>query len=525
MLFGLFSFECVMNKELIINVTSNEITIALTEDKKLMELHKEECRTGFSVGDIYLGKVKKIMPGLNAAFVDIGSEKDAFIHFFDLGQNFGTLNKLTARLGNKKQPVNLSNIELEPIMPKGGKIDALLTTGQSIIGQVAKESISTKGPRLTSDISLAGRHLVLMPFVNKVSFSQKIRSNQERKRLQAIVKKVLPKNYGVIVRTAAMGCSDEEIEQDIKRLVVRWEGALARVQNQSAPSLLSGEMSRINSILRDLFNEEFSAIVCDDKAIYEEIKEYLSSIAPEKEKIVKLYRGAAPIFDHFDISKQIKQLFTKYISLKRGSYLILEHTEALHVIDVNSGNRAKAGDSQESTAMEVNLMAAEEIARQLRLRDLGGIIVIDFIDLHKGENRTELFNTMRKLMAVDRAKHTLLPITKFGLMQITRQRVRPATAPEVMEHCPACNGTGMITPSILLDKQIENQIAYFTSDRGIRYIHLVVSPIVAAYLRSGWWSLRMKWMLRYKCRIKITSTQSTGFVDTKFLDREDRELE
>ena len=514
-----------MNKELIINVTSNEITIALTEDKELMELHKEECTTGFSVGDIYLGKVKKIMPGLNAAFVNIGSEKDAFIHFLDLGPNFASLNKLVGKLAGNKQPADFSSLKLEPVIAKGGKIGQQIASGQSILAQVAKEAISTKGPRLTSDISLAGRHLVLLPFVNKISFSQKIRSNQERKRLEAIVRKVLPKNYGVIVRTAAMGHTDEEIEQDIKRLVARWEGALAKVQTQSAPSLLSGEMSRINSILRDLFNEEFSAIVCDDRTIYEEIREYLLSIAPEKEKIVKLYKGAAPIFDHFDISKQIKSLFSKYVSLKRGSYLILEHTEALHVIDVNSGNRAKAGDSQESTAMEVNLQAAEEIARQLRLRDLGGIIVIDFIDLHKGDNRTELFNAMRKFMATDRAKHTILPISKFGLLQITRQRVRPATAPEVMERCPTCNGTGMITPSILLDKQIENQIAYFTSDRGLRYIHLVVSPIVATYLKSGLWSLRMRWMVKYKCRISITSTQSTGFVDTKFLDKDGKELE
>ena len=512
-------------KELIINVTSNEITIALTEEKQLMELHKEECKTGFSVGDIYLGKVKKIMPGLNAAFVNIGSEKDAFIHYLDLGAHYATLGKLVNRLTGNKQPVNFSSLKIDPLIPKGGKIDQHIASGQSILVQVAKEAISTKGPRLTADISLAGRYLVLMPFVNKVSFSQKIRSGQERKRLQAIVEKVLPKNYGVIVRTAAISHSDEEIEQDIKRLVTRWESALAKVQTQSAPSLLSGEMSRINSILRDLFNEQFGAIVCDDRTIYDEIREYLLSIAPEKEKIVKLYKGAAPIFDHFDISKQIKSLFSKYVSLKRGSYLIIEHTEALYVIDVNSGNRAKAGDSQESTAMEVNLQAAEEIARQLRLRDLGGIIVIDFIDLHKGDNRTQLFNTMRKLMSTDRAKHTVLPISKFGLMQITRQRVRPAAAPEVMEHCPTCNGTGMITPSILLDKQIENQIAYFTSDKGIRYIHLVVSPIVATYLRSVFWPLRWRWMVKYKCRIKITSTQSTGVIDTKFLGRDGKELE
>ncbi|MDR0510986.1 MAG: Rne/Rng family ribonuclease [Rikenellaceae bacterium] len=513
-----------MNKELIINVTSNEVTIALTDDKQLMELHKEECQTGFSVGDIYLGKVKKIMPGLNAAFVNIGSDKDAFIHFLDLGPQFAALQKVMERLGQRK-PVDFSKLKLDQPIAKGGKIGQYISSGQTILVQVAKEAISTKGPRLTSDVSLAGRHLVLMPFSNKISFSQKIRSNQERRRLQTIVQGVLPKNYGVIVRTAALGKSDADIEQDIRRLVTRWESALARVAGQSAPALLSGEMSRITSILRDIYNDSFSNIVCDDKSVCDEVKEYLQSIAPGKEKIVKFYKGSMPIFDNFDVSKQIKSLFSKYVSLKRGAYLIIEHTEALHVIDVNSGNRAKVEDSQESTALDVNLQAAEEIARQLRLRDMGGIIVIDFIDLHRGEHRSELVKAMKGFMASDRAKHTILPISKFGLMQITRQRVRPQAALQVTESCPTCGGTGAITPTVLMDKQIENQIAYFASDKGHKFLHLVVNPIVEAWLRSGWPSLRRRWMWRYKLRLRVTSTQSTGFIEARFFDRNGKELE
>ncbi len=516
-----------MNKELIINVTSNEITIALVEDKQLVELNTERCKTGFAVGDIYLGKVRKIMPGLNAAFVNIGHEKDAFIHYLDLGPQFTTLHKLTAGLIAKKKGLKFEGLKMDPPLGKNGKISSHIAAGQPILVQIAKEAISTKGPRLTSDISLAGRHVVLIPFSNKVSVSQKIRSNEERKRLKRIADEILPKNYGVIIRTAAQGKTDEDIAQDITSLIKRWESVQERLRSgevATPPALLLGEMNRTTTIIRDLLNVTFSTIVTNDQATYEEVKEYIKTIAPEKEKIVKLYRGKDPIFDHFDISKQIKSLFAKYVSLKKGAYLIIEHTEALHVIDVNSGARAKVDDDQERTTMEVNLSAAAEIARQLRLRDMGGIIVIDFIDLHKGENRQILQEKMHDFMALDRARHTILPISKFGLMQITRQRVRPEAAPEVKETCPTCNGTGSIVPSILLEQQIENQIAYFTSDRKVKYIMLKVSPYVESYLRKGFPSIRMKWAIKYRCTIRITSDQSTGFVETKFLDETGKEL-
>lgn len=513
-----------MNKELVINVTSNEITIALLEDKQLVELNKEKCKTGFSVGDIYLGKVRKIMPGLNAAFVNIGYEKDAFIHYLDLGAQFNTLHKYTASLAANKRTPRFENLKMEPAIGKAGKIGACIATGQPIIVQIAKEAISTKGPRLTSDISLAGRHVVLIPFSNKVSVSQKIRFVEERKRLKRIADQTLPRNYGVIIRTAASGKSDEDIITDIQSLIEKWESALKKVRQSEPPALLLNEMNRATTIIRDLLNGSFSAIHIDDKAMYEEVREYIRQIAPEKEKIVKFYRGNVPIFDNFDISRQIQGLFAKYVSLKKGAYLIIEHTEALNVIDVNSGNRAKVDDDQERTAMNVNLAAAEEIARQLRLRDMGGIIVIDFIDLHKGENRQALYEHMQKLMAGDRARHTILPLSKFGLMQITRQRVRPEAINEVSEVCPTCNGTGTITPTAIIDQQIENQIAYFVAERGVRHIKLRVSPIVAAYLKSGILSLRTKWSLRYRCTIKIVSDASVGFIETRFFDSNDKEL-
>ena len=513
-----------MNKELIINVTSNEITIALFEDKQLVELNKEKCKTGFAVGDIYLGKVKKIMPGLNAAFVNVGYEKDAFLHYLDLGPQFPTQQKLVNILTNNKKIPNFETMRLDKAMGKNGKISGFIASGQSILVQIAKEAISTKGPRLTCDMSLAGRNVVLIPFSNKVSISQKIRSAEERKRLKRIASEVLPNNYGVIIRTAAMGQQDEEIKHDILSLIERWKKVISGVRNSTAPALILNEENRTTTIIRDLLNGSFSSICIDDQTVYEEVREYIRTIAPEKEKIVKLYKGNVPIFDNFDVSKQIMSLFSKYVSLKKGAYLIIEHTEALHVVDVNSGNRAKVDNDQEQTAMDVNLAAAAEIARQLRLRDMGGIIVIDFIDLHKSENRTALVEKMREMMANDRAKHTILPLSKFGLMQITRQRVRPETHIDMRETCPACHGTGLVTPAALLDTQIEKQIAYYAKEKKLDYIKLRVNPVVAAFLTKGIFSLRLRWMLKYRCAIRIVKNTTTGIIETRYFNRKDEEL-
>ena len=498
----------------------------MCEDKVLVELNKEQCQTGFAVGDIYLGKVRKIMPGLNAAFVNIGHEKDAFIHYLDLGPQFPSLQKLVASQQPGKRGFRVESMKLEPPVEKTGKIGEYLQVGQQIMVQVAKEAISTKGPRLTADISLAGRNVVLVPFTSKVFLSQKIRSADEKKRLKRIAAAVLPKNFGVIIRTAAMEAKDEDIEHDIQTQIDRWRKTCAAIKKNaaSAPAQLMSEMNRANTIIRDSLNGSFSQIAVDDEAMFNDIRNYIRQIEPEKEKIVKLYKGNVPIFDNFDISKQIKSLFAKYVSLKRGAYLIIEHTEAMNVIDVNSGNRTKAEDNQEQTAMDVNLAAAKEIARQLRLRDLGGIVIIDFIDLHKAQNKQALFDEMVKLMATDKAKHTVLPLTKFGLMQITRQRVRPVAVESVSDVCPTCNGTGKIEPTVLLDKKIENQISFLTQDRGQKFIKLVVSPYVAAFLRKGLLSLRRRWEWKYKVRLEIAEDQSVGIVEVHYHDKKDNDL-
>ena len=377
-----------------------------------------------------------------------------------------------------------------------------------------------------SDISLAGRNVVLVPFSSKVFLSQKIRSADEKKRLKRIAAAVLPKNFGVIIRTAAMEAKDEDIEHDIQTQIDRWRKTVAAIRKnvESVPAQLMSEMSRANTIIRDSLNDSFSQIAVDDEAMYNEIRNYIKLIDPSMVKIVKLYKGNVPIFDNFDISKQIKSLFAKYVSLRRGAYLIIEHTEAMNVIDVNSGNRTKAEDNQEQTAMDVNLAAAKEIARQLRLRDLGGIVIIDFIDLHKAQNRQALYDEMVRLMATDKAKHTVLPLTKFGLMQITRQRVRPVAVESVSDVCPTCNGTGKIEPTVLLDKKIENQISLLALDRGHKYIKLVVSPYVASYLRKGFWSLRRRWEWKYKARIRVVEDQSIGIIEVHYHDRKDNDL-
>ncbi len=514
----------IMNKELIVNVNPTEISIALCEDKVLVELNKEQSRSGFAVGDIYLGKVRKIMPGLNAAFVNIGHEKDAFIHYLDLGPQFPSLQKVMASQQPGKRGLRVEGMKLEAPIDKNGKIGDFLQVGQTVMVQIAKEAISTKGPRLTADISLAGRNVVLVPFTSKVFLSQKIRSADEKKRLKRIAAAVLPKNFGVIIRTAAMEAKDEDIENDIQTQIDRWRKTMAAVRKHTAPAQIMSEMSRANTIIRDTLSDSFSQIVVDDEAMYNEIRTYIKQIEPGREKIVKLYRGTVPIFDNFDISKQIKSLFAKYVSLRRGAYLIIERTEAMNVIDVNSGNRTKAEDNQEQTALDVNLAAAAEIARQLRLRDLGGIVIIDFIDLHKAQNKQALYDEMVRLMSTDKAKHTVLPLTKFGLMQITRQRVRPVAVESVSDVCPTCHGSGKIEPTVLLDKKIENQISLLTQDRGHKFIKLVVSPYVAAFLRRGFISLRRRWEWKYKVRLQIAEDQSVGIIEVHYHDRKDNDL-
>lgn len=503
-----------MEKDLIIDVNSTDVSIALLENRRLIELNKEKNNGSFSVGDVYLGKVKRIMPALNAAFVDIGDEKDAFIHYLDLGLAFKALDYFTKQAMHSRNLPNLySTIKLGEILEKEGKIADVLKPGQTIICQIVKEPISTKGSRLTAEISLAGRNMVLLPFSDKVNISQKIGTAEEKSRLERLVYSILPKNYGVIVRTAAEGKKAAVLDAELKSLVKKWEDSWSKITKGNTPQLLFTENSRTTTILRDLLNDSFSNIYVNDETVFGEIKDYISIIAPEQEKIIKLYKGNVPIFDNFEVSKQIRGAFGRVVPIKQGAYLVVEHTEALHVIDVNSGIRAKSGADQEQNAFDVNMSAAEEVARQLRLRDMGGIIIIDFIDLDNNENKVKLLKHMQSLMEKDRAKHNILPITKFGLMQITRQRVRPTTEINVSETCPTCNGTGKIASALLITDTIERELGYYVFDKKMKALVLKVNPIIKAYLTKGIFSIRYKLASKFKCSLKVIESADNTLLE------------
>jgi ribonuclease G len=517
----------VVSKDLIIDAGVSEVSLALLEDKQLTELNKEKRTVKFSVGDIYLGKVKKIMPGLNAAFVNVGYEKDAFLHYLDLGAQFRTQQKYYASAIQRQGRVTpLHKIKADEDIDKDGKITDVLSSGQTVIVQITKEPISTKGPRLSSEISLAGRNLVLIPFSDKVSISSKIESNEEKNRLKTLVQSIKPKNYGVIVRTVAEGKKVAVLDSELKELVKRWESAFNTVRKDTrTPRLFIGEMNRVSTILRDMLNVTFNNIHINDAVLAEDIRKYIREIAPEKEKIVKVYTGTLPIYDHFGVNKQIKALFGKTVSFKHGAYLIIEHTEALHVIDVNSGNRSRSGNDQEANAVEVNMEAASEIARQLRLRDMGGIIVVDFIDMQTSENKQKVFDRMKEIMANDRTKHNILPLTKFGLMQITRQRVRPEMSIVTDEKCPACLGSGQIRPTILFTDELERALSFIVDKIMTRKLLLNVHPFVAAYLTKGIYPVFRRWNLKYKIMLKIQAVTSYHMLEYHFYDRQGNEID
>ncbi|MCI5505723.1 MAG: Rne/Rng family ribonuclease [Prevotella sp.] len=510
-----------MTSELIIDVQPKEISIALLEDKSLVEYQSESKAASFSVGNIYVAKVKKLMPGLNACFVDVGYERDAFLHYLDLGTQYSSYEKYLKQVqSDRKKLFPISKATRLPDLKKDGSVQNVLKVGQEVLVQVVKEPISTKGPRLTCDLSFAGRYMVLMPFQEKVSVSTKIKKGEERTRLKQLVQSIKPKNFGVIVRTSAEGKRVAELDSEMKILLKRWEDAITTVQKTTErPKIAFEETSRAVALIRDLFNTTYDGIHVNDETVFNQVKDYVGLIAPDKVDIVKLYNGTVPIFDNFNVTKQVKSAFGKTVNYKRGAYLIIEHTEAMHVVDVNSGNRTKAENGQEQNALEVNLGAADELARQLRLRDMGGIIIVDFIDMHLAEDRQMLYERMCKNMQKDRARHNILPLSKFGLMQITRQRVRPAMDVNVEETCPTCFGKGKIKSSILFTDQLESKIDRMVSKIGIKKFNLHVHPYVAAYINQGIFSMKRKWQMKYGMGINVIPSQKLAFLQYEFYDK------
>ncbi|MER3497497.1 MAG: ribonuclease E/G [Chitinophagaceae bacterium] len=515
-----------MNKELIINAAPQGVEIALLEDKKLVELHTEKSDARFAVGDLYLGKVKKLIPGLNAAFVDVGFEKDAFLHYTDLSPYARSLLKFTQMSisDNSSEGLDFGKFENEPEIVKTGKINEVLSGKPNILVQILKEPIAAKGPRLSCEISLPGRFVVITPFNNIVAVSRKIHSSEERKRLQKIVEAIKPKNFGVIVRTAAEGKNTAELHEDLSMLTEMWKTIQQNLRGAVAPSKILSEQTKTTSILRDLLNEDFNKIVVNDRTVFTDTKNYIQRIAPEKADIVQFYQNGAPIFDSFGITKQVKASFGTTVNLNSGAYLIIEHTEALHVIDVNSGYKS-VGNNQEQNALETNLEAAEEIARQLRLRDIGGIIVVDFIDMKLPENKRKLMEKMEEFMRPDRAKHAVLPISKFGLMQITRQRMKPEMNINTQEVCPSCNGTGKISSTLLLEDEIEKNLSYLITHKH-QTLTLIVNPIIYAYLTKGFlWNKKInQWRKKYNQKIKILSNTNYHITEFRFFDQNEEEI-
>lgn len=518
-----------MTSEVIVDVTKKDISIALLEDKRLVEYQREGRSEHFSVGNIYLAKVRKLMPGLNACFVNVGFERDAFLHYLDLGSRYHSQEKFLQLLGDGKRSVTIDKVGKQPELDKEGSIQNTLKVGQEILVQIVKEPINTKGPRLTAELSFAGRFLVLIPFSDKISVSSKIKSGSERTRLKQLIQSIKPKGFGVIIRTVAENMRVAELDNEMRILLERWENAIEKVKRTRSggyklPQLVYEETSRTVALLRDLFNPSYENIYVNDEAIYKEIRGYVSLIAPECKDIVKLYKGIVPIFDNFSVTKQIKSSLGRTVTYKHGAYLIIEQTEALHVVDVNSGNRSKSPEGQEVNALDVNLGAADELARQLRLRDMGGIIVVDFIDMNLAENRQKLYERMVENMRNDRARHSILPLSKFGLMQITRQRVRPVMDVNVEETCPTCGGTGKIKPSILFTDSLETKIDTLVNKLGIKHFRLYVHPFVAAYINQGVFSIKRRWQMRYGWGVKIYPNQKLAYLQYAFYDMKGEEI-
>lgn len=514
-----------MKKELIISYEEEASKIALIEDGRLFELHTEEQDSEYVVGDLFVGKVKKLAPNLNAAFVNIGSDKDAFLHYQDLGPEFRTYQNLLKGILNKKiQSPSLKSFPIEEEIDKNGMIDKVLSVGDEVLLQITKEPISTKGARVSTQISLTGRYLVLIPFDQKISVSKKIKDSQEKIRLKTLIESIKPEGFGVIIRTVAENKKVAELHNDMNQLIEKWNICFRNIQKNKTPCKVLSEEDRASAILRDNFNQDFVSIICDDKQMVNDMKNYLEVISPESKNIVQFYDSHIPLLEYYNVEKQLKQSFGKHVNIpsSKGAYLVIEHTEALHVIDVNSGNNLSVGQGNKSHALNVNKIAATEIARQLRLRDMGGIIVVDFIDMSNTDHRRELYDHLKEEMKRDKARHKILPPSKFGLIQITRQRVRPEKVIDTTEENP--NEIGEISAPIVVVERMEEAIRnYLTHEKGRLYLH--VHPFVEAYLTKGFFSsIRMKWFFKYRKWVTIISRDSFKYLEYRLYNSDKEEL-
>ena len=513
-----------MEKELIINSAPTEVEIALLEEGKLVELHNQKTNNNFLVGDIFIGRVIKLMPGLNAAFIDIGHKKEAFLHYTDLGPKLRSLIKFAnSAASGSLNAHRLDNFKIEPEIIKTGKIDQVLNKRQPILVQILKEPISTKGPRLSCEITIPGRYLVLTPFNDVVAVSKKIGNGDERKRLKSLIESIKPKNFGVIVRTAAEGKKVQDLHEELALMMGKWEDIFNQLKGSRPPAKLLSELDKTSSILRDILSDSFNRIVVNDKQLYGNIRQFLNNIAPDKVNIVSNYNKSKPVFDAYGVTRQIKSSFGKTATMSSGAYIVIESTEAMHVVDVNSGHKMSS-KNQEEAVLHVNMEAAEEIARQMRLRDIGGLIIIDFIDMRNNDHKKALYKAMRDAMRKDRAQHTILPLSKFGLMQITRQRVRPEVKINTAEVCPACKGSGKVNPTVLVTDEIERDLKFIMQSGVKSKLTLKVHPFVEAFLKKGFPSMQMKWYKDYYKWVRIKADNHLQIGSFRFYNGNEDEI-
>ena len=509
-----------MKNQIIVHAAGQQIRTALIENGELAQLFIESPENQRTVGDIYIAEVHKVMAGIRAAFIDVGGQKDAFLHFSDIGEHLADYIQMLN--GKDAFP---KNAKLEKPESEDGKehsatseqdrLGSLLAPKQKLLVQIVKEPIGSKGPRISTDISIAGRFLVLMPMGDYVAVSKRIRSYKERRRLRGIVSNMLPEGFGVIVRTVAEKQNEEAIQEDLKDVLEKWKNILDKLKSAKPPELLHRDLDMTASLVRDLFAKEYDRVLVDDPKTYRSIKNYISRVAPNMLNRIEQYKGSEHVFDYMNISKDVESVFSPRVKMPSGGYLIFEQTEAMYVVDVNSGKYA-AKKAQEENSLKTNLEAAREIAKQLRLRDIGGIIVVDFIDQREDTNRKKVYDEIKREFKKDRAKTNVLPMSDFGLMQITRQRIRPSVVKSVSKVCPMCGGSGNVVTQNTILADIEGWLTKFRYSYNYRKVELTVNPYLYSYLTTGFINKRWRWMFSYKMYISIAKDDTVSMNDYKF---------
>lgn len=506
-------------KQLIIEKDRDKVAIAYLEDKRLLEYHVESQEV-YRVGNFYLGRVNKLLSSMNAAFIDIGgaADKDGFLHYTDLSPNFHKILSLT-RLAMRSNPINLdiATIPSERAeLSRRGRVEELFRGRQFLLVQILKEPIGSKGPRLTCEFSLAGRHIIVRPFTDMVSISKKIQSSVERQRLREIANKIRRPSFGIIIRTAAMNKTEKDILTDYEDLLQRWQLMLCKMYRATKPKEIYEEDSKSITVVRDIFSSDFSTIAVNDLGLKHSLQQYLEKVSPKDVKTLQTYSDNYPIMERFGVTRQLKMLFATNVRLRTGAYLCIEKTEAMHVIDVNSGNRSSMG-TQEDNALHTNLEAVQEIARQLRLRDLGGIIIVDFIDMKLPANKRKVYEMMLEAMKGDRAQHSVLPLSKLNVMQITRRRIRPEVKLDLTETCFACKGTGRTSPVVNMEGEILKMLPYYLQKTPGK-VTICLHPFAYAYFNQGFIPKFWYWIFKFRRWISLKSSMKVAMNSFAFLD-------